>query len=139
MNYRLSTYADRVGKKVGFTLELKGKVISEKIFRFKGTNIKENALEAIYAGLCACRGKLKHDDVLIVEVQNIHLCNWLNGLQEYKDYNEGLDNVFAMLESIDCRYRFIFVVKPYVKGYMSGKGFTKVEVTSIDDFMSTFK
>lgn len=139
MNYRLSTYADRVGRKIGYTLEAKGSVIDEKISKFKGNNIKENALEALYAGLCACRGRLKHEDLLMIEVQNVHLCNWLNGLIEYKDYSEGLDKVFAMLESLDCRYRFIFMLKPFVKGYMADKGITKVDVSSVDDLMSSFE
>lgn len=138
MNYKISTYADRVNGKIGFTLEAEGKVLDEKIQKFEGTNIKENALHCVYLGIKACSGKLQHNDLLMIEVQNIHLCEWLNGMVEYKGYDTWLDRVFGVLELLDCRYRFYFSKKPFCKEYMKGRGTTKVQVGSVDDMMAEF-
>lgn len=139
MNYKVSTYANRVDKKRGFTIEAEGKILEEKISKFEGDNIKENALQTILQGIRACRSLPSHNDILIIEVQNIHLCNWLNGLQEYKEYNEWLDKIFELLETLDCRYSFYFNKKPFAKEYIKGKGITKVSVGSVDDMMSDFE
>ena len=136
MNIRLSSYADRTQGKVGFTIEQNGKILEEKIIKFKGNNIKENALHIIYLGLRACTSRVNHNDILVIEVQNRHLCEWLNGMVEYKGYDLWLDKVFTTLESLDCRYNFYFNNTPFVKKYMKDKGISKIEVSSIDDMMS---
>ena len=139
MNYRVSTYADRIGNNKGFIVEAEGKILEEKISKFEGNNIKENALQVVLQGLRACRNKVSHNDILLIEVQNVHLCNWLNGLKEYEGYNVWLDKIFELIETLDCRYLFYFNKKPFAKDYIKGKGVTKVEVSSIDDMMSDFE
>lgn len=140
MNYRLSTYADRVHGKRGFVLiGERGGVVVEKITKFEGDNIKENALECISQGLSAVKNIVAHEDLLLIEVQNCHLCRWLDGSIENKSYSAGLDKVFAQIESIDCRYRYSMVAKPLAKFYMAGKDFTKLETVGVDDLMAEFE
>lgn len=138
MNYKLSTYADRVNGKVCFVIESRGKILYDKINSFKGTNIKENALDIIYQGIKSCSLLLEHEDILVVEVQNRNLCDWLNGEVEYKDYCTYLDKVFCALELLDCRYLFHFVKSPLAKKYMKGKGLTQMGFSAVDDMMSEF-
>ena len=139
MNYKLRTYADRVQGKRCFILEGDGRVLSEKVSKFSGDNIKENALTCVYQGLIACKGVVTHDDILVIEVQNSHLCEWLNGLSEHKNYSEALEKVFDMLDKVDCRYRFCHDVEPTTKRYLKKSEITKVEVSSVDDMMKDFE
>lgn len=140
MNYRLCTFADRKGGKCGFVIENNGHILDSKIEKFVGSNIKENALHIIYLGLRACKNVVHHGDMLLVDVQNVHLCHWLNGAVEYKDYSDWLDRVFCTLETLDCRYRF-YLDKgdSFIKKFVADNGVTKVSVGSIDDMMKEFE
>ena len=135
MHYRLSTFANRVSGKNCYTVEKGGSVLKNQVFRFSGDNIKENALECVYRGLKAVSGIVTHDDVVLIEVQNIHLCEWLMGMKEYDGYNEKLDKVFEVLEGMDCRYRFVLEKKPHAKEYGSMHDVQKMSFSSIDDMM----
>lgn len=138
MNFKLSTYANRVKGKRCFILMRDGKIIAEKISKFDGDNIKENALACISQGLCATKNVISHEDLLLIEVQNSHLCHWLDGSIENKEYSDGLDKVFAQIEGIDCRYRYLLNAKPIAKTYMENKGITQVKTIGVDDLMSEF-
>lgn len=138
MNYNLSVMADRVNGKCSYTLSSSGKVISDKISKFSGDNIKVNALNQLKVGLMACKNLVSHDDILSIEVQNTHLCDWLNGRVAHKDYIGQLSDVFDVLETIDCRYRFLFNKEPFAKVYASKRDFTKIAVSTIDDMFKDF-
>lgn len=138
MNYRLSCATNRVEGKNGFVLELSGREVEADVFKTEGDNIKENILETIYRGIRVARGVVKHEDILFIEVQNFHLCEWLSGLKEYKGYEEKLDKVFEVLESTDCRYRFVFVKNPYAKSYIKAHDVKGISGSSIADVMSEF-
>lgn len=138
MNYKLSTYADRVKGKRGFLLIKGGAVTASKVSKFEGDNIKENALEVIVQGITVVRNEIAHEDLLIIEVQNSHLCNWLSGSVEYREYSVGLDKVFAQLDTVDCRYRFVYESKPLAKGYVADNEPTKMDTVGLDDLMSEF-
>jgi len=139
MNYNLSVSADRSLGKSGYILCSKGNVITYKVSRFKGSNIKENILRQIESGLRECKNILHHDDNLYIEVQNSHLCDWLNGRIEKKDYSKCLSDVFDVLEMLDCMYKFIYVQGTLAASYIASKEFSKVETSSIDDLMSEFE
>lgn len=135
MNIRLSCYANRRTGKNCWTVEKQGKVIRSKVFKFKGDNIKENALECVLQGLRAVTNEVKHEDTLWVEIQNIHLAQWLSGQVEYKDYSKLLDQVFEVLENTDCRYMFIFEKSPKAKLYGALNDFTKQTWSSADSLL----
>lgn len=115
MNYLLSVYANRVTGVNNVELHCGGKPIKSTSGRFKGDNIKENVLECIHKGLRFAAVNVTHDDKLFIEVQNVHLVNWLMGRTEYKDYCKYLDVVFTDIEQVDCSYRFIFEKNPRAK------------------------
>ena len=135
MNYRLSCASNRVLNKNCYVLELNGRRVSGKVFRFEGDNIKKNVLEAVYQGIKMARTYVKHSDVLFIEIQNVHLCEWLNGMKEYSGYEEGLDRVFDVLESTDCRYKFTFIRKPYAMSYLETHELTTIQGSSFASIM----
>lgn len=139
MNCSLSVYADRVNGKVGYVIMSDGRIVSEKIGRFKGNNIKENVLQYVFLGLKDCRSRVHHEDILTVGVQNIHLYQWLNGMMEYKDYSTYLDKVFGVLELLDCKYRFYFSKNLYMKSYIQDRDLTGIKVSTVDDMMRDFE
>lgn len=135
MNYRLSCMADRVKGLCGYAIESKGVELEREVFSFTGTNIKENALKTIYKGLKKIKKYMSHEDIMVIEVQNVHLAEWISGLVEYKGYQELLENVFYELESIDCRYRVLFERNPYAKTILVDENKTKLNVSSVSDVM----
>lgn len=139
MNYRLSCASNRVLKKNCYVLELNGRRVSGKVFKFSGDNIKANVLEVVFQGIRMARAYVKHSDILFIEIQNVHLCEWLNGMKEYSGYETGLDKVFDVLESTDCRYKFTFIRKPYAMSYLEKHDITTVEGSSFASIMEELK
>lgn len=135
MNIKISTFADRVNGLVTALVESDGRVLKSRVTEFMGTNIKDNAIEAVTSGLRLVKGIVKHDDLLIVEVQNQHLASWISGRVEYKDYDTLLDKLFEVLESIDCRYKVVCVPNSYAKQFGLTNGVTKKEYTSVENLL----
>lgn len=135
MNYRLSCASNRVLGKNCYVLELAGRRVSGKVFKFTGDNIKENILETVFQGIKMARTYVNHEDILFIEIQNVHLCDWLNGMKEYSGYETGLDKVFDVLESTDCRYKFSFIRKPYAMTYLENHDITTVSGSSFASIM----
>lgn len=135
MNIKLSVYCSRPKGKSGFVVYKDGRVVESKINSTNGDNIKEEVMIILTKGLRACRNVVSHDDILYIEIQNQHLCSWLSGCVEYKGYSEFLDAVFEVLESLDCRYRFMFVAKPTCKVLVE-EGKVEVKGSSIESAFS---
>ena len=138
-NYRLSCYVNRVKHKCGYTIELEGAVIVKSVFKLPSENLKESILETVYRGLKAVKKFMKHEDLLNIEIQNIHLCEWLSGLKEYRGYEEYLDKVFLTLESIDCSYKFRFEKKPFASVIVNTEDVDKLKVSSTKRLLEEFK
>ena len=133
MNYRLSIGVNRpIGKKC-FVLERKGMELDSKILSNSSRNIKIELLSVLAKGLMSCRSYVKHEDILYIELQNREILSWLSGLEEYKGYEDELDSVYEILESLDCRYSFLFIEKPYALGYINKNKKTDVKGSSISD------
>lgn len=117
MNVKLSVCVSRPKGYAGYAIYKEGRVVDSKVRRIlDSVNIKEEILNNLALGFTRLKGNLiSHDDLLVIEIQNRHLYEWLSGKVEMKDYSEGLDRAFSVLESLDCRYRFIFVDKPACK------------------------
>ena len=131
MNYRLSVAVKRPMGKVGYTLDVKGRTVESYVGKMSTDNIKNEILSTIAKGLRMCRSYLTHDDILYIDVQNRHLQQWLDGFVEYKGYVDGLDEVFDVLESLDCRYKFVFNSNPYAGVYISKNEKTTLSGSSI--------
>lgn len=139
MNCRLSCGSNRKIGKIGFTYEVAGKIEKAGVFRTVSSNAKENMLEAIIKGMKACRDSVSHEDLLVIEVQNQHLAQWLSGEIAYKGYEEYLDRLFDTLESMDCRYKFMYVPKPFALSYISSHDIDKEKMSSMSSLMEEFE
>lgn len=107
MNIVLSCCANK--GKGSYVLEKEGKVISQEVFNIhkdKGTTLKEYIFESVIRGLRVARNEVQHEDLLLIGVQNAHIADWLNGSKEYKGYAKYLDDISAIIETLDCRYLF---------------------------------
>ena len=133
MNYRVSTAFSRVTTTGSFAVEKGGTTVHANVFPSKTLNMKKGVLDVIAKSLRVAKQYVSHEDTMFIEVQNQHLCEWLSGLVEYKDYAEELDEVFSVLESIDCRYRFIYVKEPYAKSLMKKVGYSSISGGSLID------
>ncbi len=135
MNKKLSVYTNKPCGLSGFVLCSKGDLLEVNVSKLHSDNIKADVLEKLARGLRMCRKYVSHDDILYIEIQNQHLCNWLSGKVEYKEYSEGLDAVFSVLETLDCKYSFVFVKSPIAKIYVQN-GKTDFDAESALDVLS---
>ena len=138
MNCRLSCGADRKIGKIGFTYEKSGRVVKSGVFKTVSSNAKENMLESIIRGMRVCRNEIQHDDLLVIEVHNQHLAQWLSGEIVYKGYEDYLDRLFDTLESMDCRYKFSYVAKPYALEYIKTHEISREKLSSMNSLMEEF-
>lgn len=110
MNIVLSCSADRVKSRGAFILNKEGRRVEQESFSLKcrngGNTLKEYVFETVIRGLRFTRDYVNHDDLLLIKLENAHVVDWLNGNKEYKGYNEYLDEVYRVIESLDCRYLF---------------------------------
>lgn len=104
MNIKLSCSANRKTSKNAFVIEKDGRIVDKQVFTARTLTLNYEALEAVRRGLLSVRGTVTHDDLLLIEVQNFHLENWLNEQQESENYRDILIEIFAILDSIDCKY-----------------------------------
>lgn len=139
MNYRLSCAVDRPANKEGFVLECDGREITSDVSKCVSSNMKVCIFDALHKGILSARVHVKHDDLLHIEVQNYHVYEWLSCLKEYNGYSEELDKVFSALESVDCKYKIIFLKNLYGKTYLKNHDYTKVKVSSLESVMEEFK
>ncbi len=146
MNYKLSVYVGKVVEKKGYVLEKEGRVIADLVEKYRGTSnmgskeAKDTILKMIEKGIRASKKYLTHDDVLIIEVQDNSICEWLSGTvvnNTVKKFEEVF-TIIELLESIDCRYRFCFC-NPSSRDYISVKDVTKMSYGSVEDLMSSFE
>ena len=132
MNYRLSCGTDRVKGKNCFVCESEGRELKSLVFKTISSNIKENILETIYRGIKGVRDMVSHNDILCIEVQNQHLCQWLSGEVEYKGYEDYLDKVFSVLESVDLGGRRIIIKKTYALVYGANHNLSKEKLLNLE-------
>lgn len=107
MNIILSCYSVR--GRGSYCIAKEGKTISEEVFNIGLEDkimLKEYILYTILKGLREARSIVSHDDILLVEIQNRHVAEWLNGQSENKDYSKYLDDIYSLIETMDCRFRF---------------------------------
>lgn len=136
MNIILSCYANK--GKASFVLEKSGRVIDKEVFSVPLDDkvyLKEFIFEAIIRGLKSARNVVEHEDLLLIGVQNNHVADWLNGHKEVKDYAYYLDDIFKIIDTMDCRYRFSCTSVAKAKKALE-EGVSKVK---LDSAVSLFK
>lgn len=119
MNVLLSVNArnEKNGYVFGYVIKKQGKTVAEhtSIRTDKGRDsLKTLQLEEIINGLAKLRGLVEHDDVLTIEIENRWVYEWLELEREQQKYIQYIDKVFDILDTLDCKYRFLHNETPQV-------------------------
>lgn len=135
MNVVLTCYAKK--GKGSFVLEKEGKIIYKDIFNIHkdDCSLKEYIFESLIRGLRVARSNVSHDDLLLICLQNNHMCEWLNGAKDYKDYSSYLDTVYDIIDSIDCKYLFSHSNVKKAKSIIN-EDIVKEELSGIDSILN---
>lgn len=132
MNILLSVNArnEKNGYVFGYVIKKQGKTVAEhtSIRTDKGRDsLKTLQLEEIINGLAKLRGLVEHEDVLTIEIENRWVYEWLELEREQQKYIQYTDKVFDILDTLDCRYRFLHNETPQVN-LLLDKGVQKEKV-----------
>lgn len=132
MNVLLSVNArnERNGYVFGYVIKKQGKTVAEhtSIRTDKGRDsLKTLQLEEIIDGLAKLRGLVEHEDVLTIEIENRWVYEWLELEREQQKYIQYTDKVFDILDTLDCKYRFLHNETPQVN-LLLDKGVQKEKV-----------
>lgn len=119
MNVLLSVNArnEKNGYVFGYVIKKQGKTVAEhtSIRTDKGRDsLKTLQLEEIIDGLAKLRGLVEHEDVLTIEIENRWVYEWLELEREQQKYIKYIDKVFGILDTLDCKYRFLHNETPQV-------------------------
>lgn len=119
MNVLLSVNArnEKNGYVFGYVIKKQGKTVAEhtSIRTDKGRDsLKTLQLEEIIDGLAKLRGLVEHEDVLTIEIENRWVYEWLELEREQQKYIQNIDKVFDILDTLDCKYRFLHNETPQV-------------------------
>lgn len=119
MNVLLSVNArnEKNGYVFGYVIKKQGKTVAEhtSIRTDKGRDsLKTLQLEEIIDGLAKLRGLVEHEDVLTIEMENRWVYEWLELEKEQQKYIKYIDKVFGILDTLDCKYRFLHNETPQV-------------------------
>ena len=119
MNVLLSVNArnEKNGYVFGYVIKKQGKTVAEhtSIRTDKGReSLQTLQLEEIIDGLAKLRGLVEHDDVLTIEIENRWVYEWLELEREQQKYIKYTDKVFDLLDTLDCKYRFLHNETPQV-------------------------
>lgn len=132
MNVLLSVNArnKKNGYVFGYVIKKQGKTVAEhtSIRTDKGReSLKTLQLEEIIDGLAKLRGLVEHEDVLTIEIENRWVYEWLELEREQQNYIKYTDKVFDILDTLDCKYRFLHNETPQVN-LLLDKGVQKEKV-----------
>lgn len=132
MNVLLSVNArnKKNGYVFGYVIKKQGKTVAEhtSLRTDKGRDsLKTLQLEEIIDGLAKLRGLVEHDDVLTIEMENRWVYEWLELEREQQKYIQYTDKVFDILDTLDCKYRFLHNETPQVN-LLLDKGVQKEKV-----------
>lgn len=119
MNVLLSVNArnEKNGYVFGYVIKKQGKTVAEhtSIRTDKGRDsLKTLQLEEIINGLAKLRGLVEHEDILTIEIENRWVYEWLELEREQQKYIQQIDKVFDILDTLDCKYRFLHNETPQV-------------------------
>lgn len=132
MNVLLSVNArnEKNGYVFGYVIKKQGKTVAEhtSIRTDKGRDsLKTLQLEEIIDGLAKLRGFVEHEDVLTIEIENRWVYEWLELERGQQKYIQYTDKVFDILDTLDCKYRFLHNETPQVN-LLLDKGVQKERV-----------
>lgn len=119
MNVLLSVNArnEKNGYVFGYVIKKQGKTVAEHTSirtDKERDSLKTLQLEEIIDGLAKLRGLVEHEDVLTIEIENRWVYEWLELEREQQKYIQQIDKVFDILDTLDCKYRFLHNETPRV-------------------------
>lgn len=96
----------------GFALVRDGKSLIAKTFT--GSNKRQLLLQNLQRGIVAGKDFIKHEDILIIEVNDSYVYNWLKEDSPNSKYLEQFTATHIALNKLICKYRFVLNNNPIV-------------------------
>lgn len=108
----------------GFALVRDGKSLIAKAFT--GKNKRELLLRNLQRGVVAGKDFVKHNDILIIEINDSYVYNWLKEDSPNTNYLDQFTATHVALNKLICKYRFVLNTKPIVNRLELEKAFVPV-------------
>lgn len=108
----------------GFALVRDGKSLVAK--SFTGNNKRQLLLQNLQRGIIAGKDFIKHEDVLIIEVNDSYVYKWLKEDSPNSRYFEQFTATHVALNKLICKYRFVLNNNPIVNRLELEKSFIPV-------------
>lgn len=108
----------------GFALVRDGKSLVAKAFT--GRNKREVLLRNLQRGVVAGKDFVKHNDILIIEINDSYVYNWLKEDSPNTNYLNQFTATHVALNKLICKYRFVLNTKPIVNRLELEKAFVPV-------------
>ena len=108
----------------GFALVRDGKSLIAKAFT--GKNKRELLLRNLQRGVVAGKDFVKHNDILIIEINDSYVYNWLKEDSPNTNYLDQFTSTHVALNKLICKYRFVLNTKPIVNRLELEKAFVPV-------------
>lgn len=108
----------------GFALVRDGKSLVAKAFT--GRNKREVLLRNLQRGVVAGKDFVKHNDILIIEINDSYVYNWLKEDSPNTNYLDQFTVTHVALNKLICKYRFVLNTKPIVNRLELEKAFVPV-------------
>lgn len=108
----------------GFALVRDGKSLVAKAFT--GRNKRELLLRNLQRGVVAGKDFVKHNDILIIEINDSYVYNWLKEDSPNTNYLDQFTATHVALNKLICKYRFVLNTKPIVNRLELEKAFVPV-------------
>ena len=108
----------------GFALVRDGKSLVAKAFT--GSNKREVLLRNLQRGVVAGKDFVKHNDILIIEINDSYVYNWLKEDSPNTNYLDQFTATHVALNKLICKYRFVLNTKPIVNRLELEKAFVPV-------------
>ena len=108
----------------GFALVRDGKSLVAKAFT--GRNKRAVLLRNLQRGVVAGKDFVKHNDILIIEINDSYVYNWLKEDSPNTNYLDQFTATHVALNKLICKYRFVLNTKPIVNRLELEKAFVPV-------------
>lgn len=108
----------------GFALVRDGKSLIAKAFT--GRNKRELLLRNLQRGVVAGKDFVKHNDILIIELNDSYVYNWLKEDSPNTNYLDQFTATHVALNKLICKYQFVLNTKPIVNRLELEKAFVPV-------------
>ena len=120
---KLEIYWDKATKKQGYSIVVDGKPVKEEIIKSTTEDKKLGILSELKRGLLNVKLFVKHEDILMIILQDKLITRWFYTYKAEKKYQKYIvlhdtveemgdiivdimDELSDIIEELDCKYRF---------------------------------